>query len=68
MKIEKLKKLKLSKENEFKLINRAIEFYLNSEEGKIVIRFLIEEKIKDEVKEENLIEDKERLSINNFMS
>ena len=68
MKIEKLKKLKLSKENEFKLINRAIEFYLNSEEGKIVIRFLIEEKIKDEVKEENLIEDKETLSINNFMS
>ena len=67
MKIEKLKKLKLSKENEFKLVNRAIEFYLNSEEGKIVIRFLIDEKIKDEVKEENLIEDKETLSINNFM-
>ena len=68
MRIEKLKKLKLSKENEFKLINRAIEFYLNSEEGKIVIGFLIDEKIKDEVKEENLIEDKEILSINNFMS
>ena len=68
MRIEKLKKLKLSKENEFKLINRAIEFYLNSEEGKIVIGFLIGEKIKDEVKEENLIEDKETLSINNFMS